>query len=153
MNIPDGLIDPRSLRKLDRSTFIVFFQSGLHDIIRKKLIRVCEAFEAQHYDLPDDGAQYEVTYGRLQDQIQDVEQMITMTSAELSLYARYWAGVHGEAMPYERIYAEGRASHIEEVKMFLLREKAVYYHLNYFRVQGNMLTGSFWCRHSDLAGV
>jgi hypothetical protein len=53
--IPDGLIDSKSYQPLDKSTFFVFFQAGLHDTMRRKLVKLCETFNAIFYELPDDG--------------------------------------------------------------------------------------------------
>jgi hypothetical protein len=83
-------------------------------------------------------------FARLQDQIQEVESLVEMTSIELISYATYFTGIHAEEVPYDEIYKQGYASYIEEVRLVVQIEKAVYYHMNFLEPTGNMIKGTFW---------
>lgn len=116
----------------------------MHDTVRRKFVRICETFNVAFYDLPDDSTQFESVFARLQDQIQEVEGLLELTSNELKSYANYFAGIHNDEVPYDTIYREGYASYLEEIRLFIQIEKAIYYHMNFLEPSGNMMKGVFW---------
>lgn len=45
---------------------------------------------------------------------------------------------------FARVPTNSNCSNIEEIKLYLIREKYLYTQLNYMKIQGSVLYGSIW---------
>lgn len=124
--IKQPITDPESGQLVEKSVFIIFYKS---ESIELKLKRICDAFAAHRYSLPDmdDGSQ--------------VDKMLTENAQEL---------VDSRTVLLKNQDTRYRlcqllAKHTERWTWIVLREKAVYHSLNMFRADvSGMLRGEGW---------
>ncbi|EEC46834.1 predicted protein [Phaeodactylum tricornutum CCAP 1055/1] len=124
--IQQPITDPESGNLVEKSVFIIFYKS---ESIEGKLKRICDAFSAHRYSLPD------------MDDAGSVDKMLTENAQEL---------VDSRTVLLKNQDTRFRlcqllAKHTERWTWIVLREKAVYHSLNMFKadVQG-MLRGEGW---------
>ena len=124
--IKQPITDPESGQLVEKSVFIIFYKS---ESIELKLKRICDAFAAHRYSLPDmdDGSQ--------------VDKMLTENAQEL---------VDSRTVLLKNQDTRYRlcqllAKHTERWTWIVLREKAVYHSLNMFKADvSGMLRGEGW---------
>lgn len=124
--IKQPITDPESGQLVEKSVFIIFYKS---ESIELKLKRICDAFAAHRYSLPDmdDGSQ--------------VDKMLTENAQEL---------VDSRTVLLKNQDTRYRlcqllAKHTERWTWIVLREKAVYHSLNMFKSDvSGMLRGEGW---------
>jgi V-type H+-transporting ATPase subunit a len=124
--ISQPITDPESGQLTDKCVFIVFFKS---QAIEKKLKQICDAFSANRYTLPD------------MDDGPAVDRMLTDNAQEL-VDARTVLLKNQDT----RFRLCQMLSHnVEKWTWTVLREKAVYHSLNYFKADvSGMLRGEGW---------
>ena len=124
--IKQPITDPETGIAVEKSVFIIFYKS---ESIEMKLKRICDAFAAHRYSLPDmdDGA--------------SVDRMLTENAQEL---------VDSRTVLLKNQDTRYRlcqllAKHTERWTWIVLREKAVYHSLNMFKADvSGMLRGEGW---------
>lgn len=134
-NIQQPVTDPRTGELVNKCVFIVFFKS---QSIGSKLKRICDAFSAHIYDLPD------------LEQSDAVDRMLTENAQEL--VDSRTVLLKNQDMRYK--LSQTLAKHTERWTWTVIREKAVYHSLNMFKadVQG-MLRGEGWVVSESLYQV
>jgi V-type H+-transporting ATPase subunit a len=124
--IQQPITDPESGQLVEKSVFIIFFKS---ESIEVKLKRICDAFGAHRYSLPD------------MDDAGSVDKMLTENAQEL---------VDSRTVLLKNQDTRFRlcqllAKHTERWTWLVLREKAVYHSLNMFKADvSGMLRGEGW---------
>lgn len=124
--IQQPITDPESGQLIEKSVFIIFFKS---ESIETKLKRICDAFGAHRYSLPD------------LDDAGSVDKMLTENAQEL---------VDSRTVLLKNQETRFRlcqllAKHTERWTWLVLREKAVYHSLNMFKADvSGMLRGEGW---------
>jgi V-type H+-transporting ATPase subunit a len=126
VNIQQPITDPRSGLLIEKSVFIIFYKS---DVIGAKLQRICTAFSANRYSLPD------------MDDSTRLDHMLTENSQEL---------VDSRTVLLKNQAARFRmcqllVQHTERWTWIVLKEKAVYHSLNMFKADvSGILRGEAW---------
>lgn len=124
--IKQPITDPESGMLIEKSVFIIFYKS---ESIESKLKRICDAFSAHRYSLPD------------MDDAGSVDKMLTENAQEL---------VDSRTVLLKNQDTRFRlcqllAKHTERWTWVVLREKAVYHSLNMFKADvSGMLRGEGW---------
>jgi len=120
------ITDPETGALVEKSVFIIFYKS---ESIEMKLKRICDAFAAHRYSLPD------------MDDAPSVDKMLTENAQEL---------VDSRTVLLKNQDTRFRlcqllAKHTERWTWIVLREKAVYHSLNMFKADvSGMLRGEGW---------
>lgn len=124
--IKQPITDPQSGQLVEKSVFIIFYKS---ESIELKLKKICDAFSAHRYSLPD------------MDDAPSVDRMLTENAQEL--VDSRTVLLKNQDTRYR--LCQMLAKHTERWTWVVLREKAVYHTLNMFKadVQG-MLRGEGW---------
>jgi len=124
--IKQAITDPVSNMDVEKHVFIVFFKSLS---IEKKLKKICDAFDAHRYSLPD------------MDDAPAVDRMLTENAQEL--VDSRTVLLKNQDTRYR--LCQMLSKHVERWTWNVLREKAIYHSLNMFKadVQG-MLRGEGW---------
>jgi V-type H+-transporting ATPase subunit a len=133
--ISQPIVDPESGLLLEKSVFVIFYKS---EAIEAKLKRICDAFQAHRYSLPnmDDGG--------------SVDRMITENAQEL---------VDSRTVLLKNQDTRYRlclkmSHHINRWTWIVLREKAIYHSLNMFKADvSGMLRGEGWAVAENLHEV
>jgi len=124
--IAQPITDPESGQLTDKCVFIVFFKS---QAIEKKLKQICDAFSANRYTLPD------------MDDSPAVDRMLTDNAQEL-VDART---VLLKNQDTRFRLCQMLSQNVEKWTWTVLKEKAVYHSLNYFKADvSGMLRGEGW---------
>jgi V-type H+-transporting ATPase subunit a len=124
--IKQPITDPETGMLVEKTVFIIFYKS---ELIETKLKRICDAFAAHRYSLPD------------MDDAAAVDKMLTENAQEL---------VDSRTVLLKNQDTRYRlcqllAKHTERWTWIVLREKAVYHSLNMFRADvSGMLRGEGW---------
>lgn len=124
--IKQPITDPESGQMVEKCVFIIFYKS---ESIELKLKRICDAFSAHRYSLPD------------MDDASSVDKMLTENAQEL---------VDSRTVLLKNQDTRYRlcqllAKHTERWTWIVLREKAVYHSLNMFKSDvSGMLRGEGW---------
>ncbi|KAL7580115.1 hypothetical protein ACA910_012875 [Epithemia clementina (nom. ined.)] len=133
--IKQPITDPESGNMVEKSVFIIFYKS---ESIESKLKKICDAFSAHRYSLPD------------MDDSPAVEKMLTENAQEL---------VDSRTVLLKNQDTRYRlcqllAKHTERWTWIVLREKAVYHSLNMFKADvSGMLRGEGWVVSESLDAV
>ena len=124
--IQQPITDPSSGQLLEKSVFIVFYKS---QAIEAKLKKICGAFQAHRYSIPD------------MDDASSVDKMLTENSQDL--VDSRTVLLKNQDMRY-RLCCK-IAQHRERWSWIVLREKAIYHSLNMFKADvAGMLRGEGW---------
>jgi len=125
-SIQQPITDPSTGKLLEKSVFIVFYKS---QAIEAKLKKICGAFQAHRYNIPD------------MDDATSVDIMLTENSQEL--VDSRTVLLKNQDMRY-RLCCK-IAQHRERWSWIVLREKAIYHSLNMFKADvAGMLRGEGW---------
>lgn len=80
-DIRDKLIDPVTNIESEKSVFMVFFSGAT---IKMKVAKICDAFNANRYTVPEDHANQMTTLSRCKQRISDLESIIETTNNQKS---------------------------------------------------------------------
>ena len=133
--IMQPITDPESGSMVEKSVFIIFYKS---ESIETKLKKICDAFSAHRYSLPD------------MDDSPAVDKMLTENAQEL---------VDSRTVLLKNQDTRYRlcqllSKHTERWTWLVLREKAVYHSLNMFKADvSGMLRGEGWVVSESLDAV
>lgn len=133
--IKQPITDPVSGLSVEKSVFIIFYKS---ESIEVKLKKICDAFSAHRYSLPD------------MDDASSVDQMLTENAQEL--VDSRTVLLKNQDTRYR--LCQMLAKHTERWTWIVLKEKAVYHSLNMFKADvSGMLRGEGWVVAENLDEV
>jgi len=136
--IQQPITDPATGQLLEKSVFIVFYKS---QTIEAKLKKICGAFQAHRYNIPD------------MDDATSVDSMLTENSQDL--VDSRTVLLKNQDLRYQLCCKI--AQHRERWSWIVLREKAIYHSLNMFKADvAGMLRGEGWIptdNWNELRGV
>jgi len=125
-SIQQPITDPSTGHLLEKSVFIIFYKS---QAIEAKLKKICDAFQAHRYSIPD------------MDDATSVDSMLTENSQEL--VDSRTVLLKNQDMRYRLCCTISQ--HRERWSWIVLREKAIYHSLNMFKADvAGMLRGEGW---------
>jgi V-type H+-transporting ATPase subunit a len=129
---------------VDKTVFFIVFQGGAHEMMRNKLNKICESFSAARYNIPEDPHQFEEKVNEVDTQLIESVNIIRVTKNHIEVSLDYFANPRKLEIPY---------SYIEEIRLFLRKEKSIYFNLNMLKLQGVVLHGFCWCPLDSLDDV
>ena len=133
--IKQPITDPETGQLTEKSVFIIFYKS---DSIEIKLKKICDAFQAHRYSLPD------------MDDAESVDKMLTENAQEL--VDSRTVLLKNQDTRYR--LCQMLAKHCERWTWHVLKEKAVYHSLNMFKADvSGMLRGEGWVIAENLEEV
>jgi len=130
--IQQPITDPASGQLLEKSVFIVFYKS---QAIEAKIKKICDAFQAHRYSIPD------------MDDATSVDGMLTENAQEL--VDSRTVLLKNQDTRYR--LCQKISQHRERWSWIVLREKAIYHSLNMFKADvSGMLRGEGWVATENL---
>jgi len=133
--IKQPITDPETGQLTEKSVFIIFYKS---ESIEIKLKKICDAFQAHRYSLPD------------MDESESVDKMLTENAQEL--VDSRTVLLKNQDTRYR--LCQMLAKHCERWTWHVLKEKAVYHSLNMFKADvSGMLRGEGWVIGENLDEV
>lgn len=121
-----------------KSVYVVIFQEG--GAVREKIIRICDSFLGERFDLPYGGVQDKIN--EINSKINDTRNIMATTNEELRKYL----------VSINRV-ENTDASALIIYKWFVIREKALYENLNKLKMGDSLLVGLFWCPVSQTRSI
>ncbi|KRX01228.1 hypothetical protein PPERSA_05814 [Pseudocohnilembus persalinus] len=132
----DEIIDPRQRTKqMKKQVFIVMYPGGELGSIKQRLIRCCDSFGAIRYNFPATQEQFSQKLKDIDQRLQDSKQLVKMTEEQINYFINKYIGFNDEM----RI-----CSQIEEIKLYVLKERSLYATMNKFKIQENYIQGTCW---------
>lgn len=130
------LIENASGQIVPKTVFFIVFQTGTHEMMRNKLTKICESFSASRYNIPEDPRDFEAKVHDVDTQLIESLNVLRVTKNHIEVSLDYFANPRKIEIPY---------SYIEEIRLFLKKEKCLYHSLNMLKLQGVVLHGFCWC--------
>ncbi|CAD8142676.1 unnamed protein product [Paramecium pentaurelia] len=121
--------------RLLKSVFVVVYPGGGgSNLITNKLHKICESFQITKYKFPENNIKFQEILKQVETDLVETKNLLQMTQSQMDAYLDDFLSVSHNS----------KCSEIEELKLFLIREKYLYTQLNYFQLQGSALYGSMW---------
>lgn len=134
-SIQQPITDPETGNLIEKSVFIIFYKS---ESIESKLKKICDAFNAHRYSLPD------------MDDAPSVDKMLTENAQEL--VDSRTVLLKNQDTRYR--LCQMLSKHVERWTWIVLREKAIYHSLNMFKADvSGMLRGEGWVISDSMDAV
>lgn len=122
--------------KQKRTVFLIVYQGGSFDMMRSKLNKVCDSFQASKYGIPEDNQAFMLKTRENEEQIRDSKNIIAVTKAHVENILDFFSQPRGGE--------DGEYSYIEDIKYFVAKEKAIYHNLNTLKLQNTVYHGNVW---------
>ena len=133
---------PEPLGGKVRVVFVIYFQGSQNTVMRDKISRICQAFQAAIYSWPATAAQAQARVRDLEIVIQDNRRVLEQFRAFLTVELDALLGLAA---------ADGN-SKVEEYRLFCAKEKSIYTVLNYFQGE-TTLRCDCWFPENDIPEV
>jgi len=131
----DHLIDTSSETK-QKTVFLIVYQGGSHEMMAKKLNKICDSFGASKYGLPSERSNYDKKLKEVESQLKEAKSVVLITEKHIKSIL--------DQFSKPRRSGEN-SSLITELKMFILKEKIIYDNLNKLKSQNTLYKGCCWC--------
>jgi V-type H+-transporting ATPase subunit a len=139
INIDELFKDPVSGLQYPKVVFIVRYRGNLEGAMRANLVKICDSLGAHRYNIPSNSD--ELIRALLENE-NDISNSLAITSKTREQINR----VLNELAAVEHF---GSCSVIEEYRLFVLKEKAIYHNLNMFQLKNHIFYGNCWLPLSD----
>lgn len=123
----------------NKSVFFIMYQGDHSGNISTRLGRICDTIGIRRYAIPADPIALEQEWRRNDEEIAGNSEILEKTKQAVIGLLRKLATPRAESV----------CSLIEEYRLFVLKEKSIYYNLNMFTLKGDMFFGNCWCPKQD----
>ncbi|CAK75560.1 unnamed protein product (macronuclear) [Paramecium tetraurelia] len=133
----DQIVDTKNDdAKIIKSVFVVVYPGGGgSNVITNKLNKICESFQVAKYTFPENNMVF-------QEKLRQIEtELVETRNVHILIYILQ---LKPTLMISKEFIKTPIVHKLEELKLFLVKEKYLYTQLNYLRVQGSVLYGSIW---------
>jgi V-type H+-transporting ATPase subunit a len=132
--IEEMIYDPRLEKTVQKAVFSIYFQGSVSSAMSDKVVKICQAHGCQMYS-------WAATKGEAQKRFEVLELSIKdKLKAELA----YKESMGIETDTWVKPLVEGGNSSIEDVRLFVEKERAMYVALNKFEGGGSTLRAECW---------
>ena len=132
----DNLLAGSKGENRQKTVFLIVYQSGPYDVLRTKLNKIADSFGASKYGIPEDGMSFAKKLKEVSDQREDALRVVQVTKNHIDMVL--------ESFAQPRLQTE-TWSLIEDYRLFVLKEKAIYHNLNMLKLQNTIYHGNCWC--------
>jgi len=126
--------DAKAEKNVRKAVFSIYFQGGVSSAMSDKVLKICSAAGCVMYPWPSSKSQAVGRKRDIQTQIVDKEAALAAFTASMAAELESWKAVT----------VEGGNSQIEEIRMFLEKERAIYVNLNNFAGKGATISAQCW---------
>lgn len=119
---------------IKKSIFFLAFQQGGSQIIKDKLVKLCQAFGAVKYNLPESYDGFDEEIRTLKNDLASANQIRVETTGHIRSILLDSAGA----------FEDNNFSYIHALKIQVLREKSIYNNLNRMKLKDNIFYGQLW---------
>jgi len=129
-------LDEASTETKEKTVFLIVYQGGSFDMMKAKLNKICEAFGASKYGIPEESQAFNKKIQEIDGQIREAQNVLNITQGTIKNMLTYFSKPRTQTISY---------SLIEENRLFVLKEKAIYHNLNTLKIKTTLYQGSCWC--------
>lgn len=122
--------------KVNKTVFLIVYQGGAYDMMRGKLNKVCDSFSASKYAIPEDARNFTEKVKEIEEGLRDSKEILNNTRKHIENVLDFYSNGRSEEAEY---------SYIDDVLLFIAKEKAIYHNLNMLKLQNTIYHGSVWC--------
>lgn len=87
----DNVIDPVSLKAIDKKVFIIVYPGGTMDIIKNKLNRICDSFNCSKFGFPANQEAFLQKFDEIEKSKKEAESLVGMTEHGLQEFLKTWS--------------------------------------------------------------
>jgi len=120
----------------EKTVFLIVYQGGSFDMMKGKLNRICESFGASRYGIPEEPQAFNKKLQEIDDQLREAQNVINITQGSVKHMLNYFSQPRMQNLTY---------SLIEDIKLFILKEKSIYHNLNTLKAKNALYQGNCWC--------
>lgn len=117
-----------------KSIFFMAFQLGGSEIVKAKLVKLCQAFNSTLYNLPSSYEEFDTEIATLIQECANCKEVKSQTEE------RILKSLNVLANPLD----DNEFSYLRELKMRVLREKSIYDQFNKLKLRDNIFYGKLW---------
>lgn len=131
------ILQDKNNKEIEKVVFFILYPSGNFDIVKTKLIRAIDSFDATRFDIPE-GNNIDARIASITKALNENEKILVETKSFIidNLTAlRKVPGPKGSG---------GLCSYIEEQRLYIVREKALYTTMNLLHYGQRYLQGNVW---------
>lgn len=139
-DVEEQLRDPKTDLVLQKSVFFILYQGDEQSVVSNKLARICDTIGIRRYDVPSDQEQLNADFRHNEDEINTNNEVANRTKENIMALLQKLASPR---------HSDSLSSLIEEQRLFIVKEKAIYHNLNLFTIQNNIFYGNCWCPKSQ----
>merc|ERR1719247_2633826 len=126
--------DPKTEKFIQKAVFSIYFQGGASSSMHDKVLKLCQGAGCTMFSWADSRADAE---RRLADTLSQISEKQAAQKA-------YMDSMQTETKVLTRVEAEGGNSYIEEIRLFVEKERGIYVTLNMFEGSGQTLRARCW---------
>lgn len=119
-----------------KTVFFIAYQGGSQNILQTKLNKIADSFGAHKYGIPEDHISLNQRIQELKIAREEAAKVLQVTRTHIDLKL--------ESFSQPKHITESW-SMIESLRLFILREKAIYHNLNMLKLQNTIYHGNCWC--------
>jgi V-type H+-transporting ATPase subunit a len=131
------MIDSSSAKTKPKTVFLVVYQGGGMEQLKTRLNRICDSFGASKYGIPEDRANFDKKVDEVNAQLTDTRNVINITKNHINMLLKSFTDPRDGEM--------GDISYLEEIRLYVLKEKSIYHNLNSLKLQDQLYYGAVWC--------
>jgi V-type H+-transporting ATPase subunit a len=137
------IIDTGTEKPALKTVFLIVYQGG-SDVFKSKLQKICDSFGATRFDIPELGEAFMAKEGEINRQLIDVKNLLAITKVQVRGTLQQFSVPH---------YPGDETSHLEELRLYVAREKSIYYALNMLRLENTYYQAFCWIPDESLDQV
>ncbi|CAG9329402.1 unnamed protein product [Blepharisma stoltei] len=139
-DIEELIKDPKTNKNIEKSVFFILYKGDDQSAMSQRLAKVCDTVGCKRYDIPADQEQIAADFMHNENEINTNIEVSSRTKENILTILERMAAPRN---------SETDCSYIEEQRLFVLKEKAIYHNLNMFNLKNNIFCGNCWCPKSQ----
>ena len=132
----DVMLENSKGEKKNKTVFLIAYPGGNGEFLKNKLNKIADSFGASKYNIPENPGAFMSKLKEIRDLKEDAWRVVEVTRNHIDMV------LEGLAQPRK---SGGGWSRIEDYRLFLVKEKAVYHNLNMLELQNTVFHGACWC--------
>eukprot|EP01017_Pseudomicrothorax_dubius_P037966 TRINITY_DN562_c0_g1_i6.p1 TRINITY_DN562_c0_g1~~TRINITY_DN562_c0_g1_i6.p1 ORF type:complete len:853 (-),score=233.70 TRINITY_DN562_c0_g1_i6:186-2744(-) len=129
------IVDPQTGTAVRRSVFLVVYQGGAYDTMKSKLTKICDSFGAQRFNLPDSQKDYDAKMREIGKELGSTLEVLRGTRRQIDQILQTYSTPR---------FPDTGMSYLDELRLFLTKEKTLYHNLNLLRAWATYYEGYCW---------
>jgi len=123
-------------QKKNKTVFLIAYPGGNGDFLQNKLNKIADSFGASKYGIPENANNFMMKLKEINEQKEDAWRVVEVTKNHIDMVLESLSQPRKQTSTW---------SLIEDFRLFLAKEKAIYHNLNMLSLQNTIYHGKCWC--------